>query len=225
MVKGLLNRVKKRIKGEDDISGNFPSANGSNIGPLSSMLGPSGRITLASLKWHFNESSREDFIEFVQNPVLVGSALNNRAMTAMDHPDDESADFGQALKSSQTLVVNLDDHLSKKSGPGASLPYAIYPLMKRPDSETSANVFSIGRTRNNDMSMKDMAISKSHAVIRTSKGSFFIEDRGSTNGTKVNSRRVAAGAVLLRDKDVIELGNYEFTFLYPSSLHDLLSKF
>jgi hypothetical protein len=189
------------------------------------MLGPSGRITLASLKWHFNESSREDFIEFVQNPVLVGSALNDRSMAAMEHPDDEAADFSQALKSSQTLVVNLEDHISKKSGPGASLPYAIYPLMKRPDSESPANVFSIGRTRNNDMSMKDMAISKSHAVIRTAKGSFFLEDRGSTNGTKLNGRRVTDGAVLLHDKDAIEMGNYEFTFLYPSSLHDLLSKF
>ena len=222
MVRGILNRVKMRIKGEDDISGAFPSSRDSNIGPLSSMLGPSGRITLASLKWHFNESSREDFIEFVQNPVLVGSAFNNRSLAAMDQPEDDSADFGMALKSSQTLVV--DDFISKKSGPGASLPYAIFPLMKRPDSESSANVFSIGRTRNNDLSMKDMAISKSHAVIRTSKGSFFIEDRGSTNGTRVNGRRLTDGAVLLRDKDVIEMGNYEFTFLYPSSLHDLLGK-
>jgi hypothetical protein len=225
MVRGILNRVKMRIKGEDDISGAFPSSRDSNIGPLSSMLGPSGRITLASLKWYFNESSRQDFIEFVQNPVLVGSALNDKGVAALGHPDDESADFGQALKSSQTLVVNLDEHLSKRSGPGTSLPYAIYPLMKRPDSESPAHVFSIGRTRNNDMSMKDMAISKSHAIIRTSKGSFFLEDRGSTNGTRVNGRRVAGGAVLLRDKDVIALGNYEFTFLYPASLHDLLSKF
>ena len=225
MVRGIINRVKKRIKGEDDISGTFPSPNGSNIGPLSSMLGPSGRITLASLKWYFNESSREDFIEFVQNPVLVGSALNDRGTAGVDHPDDESADFGQALKSSQTLVVNIDDHISKRSGPGTSLPYAIYPLMKRPDSETPANVFSIGRTRNNDMSMKDMAISKSHAVIRSSKGSFFLEDRGSTNGTRVNGSRVADGAVLLHDKDVIAMGNYKFAFLYPSSLHDLLAKF
>jgi hypothetical protein len=225
MVRGILSRVKKRIKGEDDIFGNCPSPNGSTIGPLSSMLGPSGRITLASLKWYFNESNREDFITFVQNPVLVGSALYDRSMAAMDHPDDDSADFNHALKSSQTLVVNLEDHSSKRSGPGASLPYAIYPLMKRSDSTSPANAFSIGRIRNNDMSMRDMAISKSHAVIRTSKGSFFIEDRGSTNGTRVNGRRVVDGAVLLHDKDVIEMGNYEFTFLYPSSLHDLLGKF
>ncbi|UCD80073.1 MAG: FHA domain-containing protein [Desulfobacterales bacterium] len=224
MVRALLNRVKKRIKGADNFSENSPSSAGSTIGPLSSMLGPSGRITLASLKWFMNESGRDDFIEFVQNPVLAGSALNKESIAALEHPDDELADKTQMIKINKTQLVNLDDHLSKRSGPGASLPYAIYPLMKRPDSESPANIFTIGRTRNKDMSMKDMAISKAHAVIRMSKGSFFLEDCGSTNGTKLNGRRLADQPVLLHDKDVIALGNYEFTFLYPSSLHDLLSK-
>jgi hypothetical protein len=224
MVIGILNRVKKRIKGEDNFSGGSPSSAGSTIGPLSSMLGPSGRITLASLKWFFNESGRDDFIEFVQNPILAGSALSAESFAAMEHSDDESTDKTQMLKFNKTHVVNIDDHLSKRSGPGSSLPYAIYPLIKRPNSESPADMFTLGRTRDNDMSMKDMAISKAHAVIRILKGSFFIEDCGSTNGTRLNGRRVVDKPVLLRDKDVIALGSYKFTFLYPSSLHDLLSK-
>ena len=224
MVKGIFNRVKKRIKGEDNFSGDSPSAEVSTIGPLSSMLGRSGRITLASLKWFFNESGRDDFIEFVQNPVLAGSALNEERFAAMEHSDDESAEKTSMLKFNKTQVVNIDDHLSKRSGPGSSLPYAIYPLMKRPDSESPAHIFTIGRTRENDMSMKDMAISKMHAVIRISKGVFSIEDCKSTNGTRLNGRRLADKPVLLHDKDVIALGNYKFTFLYPSSLHDLLNK-
>lgn len=221
---GILNRVKKRIKGEDNFSGGSPSSAGSTLGPLSSMLGPSGRITLASLKWFSNESGGADFIEFVQNPALVGSALNEKNLAAMEHSDDESADKTQMLKFNKTYVVNIDEHLSKRSGPGSSLPYAIYPLVKRPDSESPANMFKIGRTRDNDMSMKDMAISKAHAVIRLMKGYFLIQDCGSTNGTRINGKRVGDKPVLLRDKDVIALGNHKFTFLYPSSLHDLLSK-
>lgn len=224
MVRGILDRVKKRIKGEDNLSGNS-SSSGSAIGPLSSMLAPSGRITLASLRWFFKESDRDDFIEFVQNPVLAGSALNEESIAAMEHTDDELVDKTQMTKFNKTQVVNSDDHLSKKSGPGTSLPYAIYPLMKRPDSESPANKLTIGRTRTNDMSMKDMAISKAHAVIHISKGSFSIADCGSTNGTRLNGRRITDKPVQLHDKDVIALGNYEFTFLYPSSLHDLLSKF
>ena len=225
MVRGILNRVKKRIKGEDNFSGTSPSSAGSTMGPLSSMLGPSGRITLASLKWFFNESGRDDFIEFIQNPVLVGSALNDENLAAMENSDDEAVEKTQMIKFNKTHVLNSDNNLFKRSGPGASLPYAIYPLMKQPDSGSPAHMLTIGRTRSNDMSMKDMAISKEHAIISISKGSFYIEDCGSTNGTRLNGNRVFDKPVLLHDKDVIEMGNYEFTFLYPSSLHDLLSKF
>jgi hypothetical protein len=187
------------------------------------MLGPSGRVTLASLKWFFQESGREDFIGFVQNPVLAGSALNAECFSFAEPPSDEDC-VDKHQRMNKTQIVNLDDQLSKRSGPGTSLPYAIYPLIKRTNSESQADTFSIGRTKDNDMSMKDMAISKRHAVIRLSKGSFFIEDCGSTNGTRLNGQRVKETPVLLRDKDVILLGKYEFTFLSPSSLHDLLSK-
>ncbi len=224
MVRGILDRVKKRIKGQDNSSGGFASSADSTVGPLSSMLGPSGRITLASLKWFFNESGRNDFIAYVQNPVLAGSALSEKSFAAIEHSDDETAEKTQLLKSNKTCVVNIDDHLSKRSGPGTSLPYAIYPLIKRLHCKSPAHIFTIGRTRDNDMSMKDMAISKEHAVIRLMKGSFFIEDCGSTNGTRLNGRRVGNKPTLLHDKDVIALGNYKFTFLYPSSLHDLLRK-
>lgn len=225
MVKGILNRVKCRIIGEDNCSGNSPAWEGSTIGPLSSMLGPSGRITLASLTWLFKKSGRDDFIEFVQNPVLSGSALNRENITASEHSEEESSEKSQALKGNKTHLVNMDDHLAKRSGPGSSLPYAIYPFIKRSNSQSTANIFTIGRTPDNDMIMKDMAISKAHAAIRISKGSFFIEDCGSTNGTRLNGVRVGNKPVLLRDRDVIALGSYEFTFLYPSSLYDLLGKF
>jgi len=224
MVKGIFNRVKKRLKGEENFSPDNPSAEFASVGPLSSMLGPSGRITLASLKWYFNESSKKDFIAFVQNPVLVGSALNAESLAAMEHSYDEPAENRSLTKSGKTMVVNIDDHLSKRSGPGSSLPYAIYPLMKRLDAQSPPLIFTLGRTRGNDMIMKDLAISKRHAVIRISKGSFFIEDCRSTNGTRIKGRRIAEKPVLLNDKDVIELGNYKFTFLHPSSLHDLLNK-
>jgi hypothetical protein len=221
---GIFDKVKKRLKGEDNLCSDYPSAEVSSVGPLSSMLGPSGRITLASLKWFFNESSKRDFMEFVQNPVLAGSALNAENLAAMEHSYDESAEKSTLTKSGNTIVVNIDDHLSKKSGPGTSLPYAIYPLIKRLDAQSPAHTFTIGRTRENDMIMKDLAISKKHALIRISKGSFFIADCRSTNGTRINGKRIADKPVPLNDRDLIELGNYKFTFLFPSSLHDLLNK-
>jgi len=222
MVMGLLNRVKQCLKGERDHPAKSPVRSYSTSGPLSSFLGPSGRVTLASLKRFFQGSGREAFIEFVQNPVLAGSALNSECFSFAEPSDEDCNDKHHRIN--KTQIVNLDDQLSKRSGPGTSLPYAIYPLIKRTNSESPAHTFSIGRTKDNDIIMKDMAISKTHAVIRLSKGSFSIEDCGSTNGTRLNGRNIKHKPVLLRDKDVIALGKYEFTFLLPSSLHDLLSK-
>ena len=216
MVKGILNRVKNRIKGQADMAGGSGAI--STIGPLSSMLGPSGRVTLASLNWFYQESGRADFIEFVQNPVLIGSALSAGCFSTADQPEEDSSPD----KIGKTQILNLDDKISKKSGPGTSLPYAIYPLMKRTESESDS--FMIGRTKNSDMSMKDMAISKKHAAIRIMKGSFYIVDFDSTNGTRLNGRSVQNKPEKLKDQDIIALGNYEFTFLTPASLHDLLSK-
>jgi hypothetical protein len=224
MVKTLLNRVKQRIKGEADYSGKSKLHASATIGALSSMLGPSGRITLASLKWFSQESGRADFIEFVQNPVLVGSALKPGNISPSDQHEDDSGSNSNTYKAGKTQIVNLDDQMSKRSGPGTSLPYAIYPLMKRTDADSPENRITIGRTKDNDMIMKDMAISKSHAAIRISRGAFYIEDCGSTNGTRLNGQRVQDKPLKLHDKDIVALGNYEFTFLAPASLYDLLSK-
>ncbi len=223
MVRGILQRVKSRIRVDAEFPARLKVQASSTIGPLSSMLGPSGRITLASLKWFFQESDRIDFIEYVQNPLLVGSALNAESISASNHLDEDTGGNTNLFKLNKTQSVNLDDQISKKSGPGTSLPYAIYPLVKRTHSESMEDRFSIGRIKGNDMIMKDMAISKKHAIVIIHKGAFYIKDCGSTNGTRLNGRTVKDEPVKLHDKDQIQLGNYKFTFLSPASLHDLLS--
>ena len=222
MVRNIFSRVRKSVDSETKSSSKAQAP--STIGVLSSMLGPSGRITLGSLKWFIQESGRDYFIEVVQNPVLIGSALNAESLSASEHLEEESGVSSNLYKLHKTHIVNMDDQITKVSGPGSSLPYAIYPLMKRTDAESHADTFKIGRTKDNDMSMKAMAISKLHAVIRMSKGAFYIHDCGSTNGSKHNDRRLTDKPVKLRDKDIISLGNFDFTFLTPASLHDLLTK-
>jgi hypothetical protein len=90
MVRGILQRVKNRIGVDGEFPARYKVQASSTIGPLSSMLGPSGRITLASLKWFFEESDRADFIEYVQNPLLVGTALNAESISTANHPDEDT---------------------------------------------------------------------------------------------------------------------------------------
>jgi len=70
--------------------------------------------------------------------------------------------------------------------------------------------------------MPDYAISKRHAIIDIEDGLYYIRDAGSTNGTKVNGERLGKKRTRLNDKDVIGFARYEFTFLYPKSLYNML---
>ena len=54
-------------------------------------------------------------------------------------------------------------------------------------------------------------VSRRHAEVRPSGGSWIVSDLGSTNGIKVNGRRVD-GPQSLRPGDVIELGTSRVTF-------------
>ena len=74
----------------------------------------------------------------------------------------------------------------------------------------------IGRTEGNQVRIDDSAVSSSHAEILVAKDSegrdvFVIHDRGSTNGTFVNDKKVESQA--LHHQDVIRVGWNHFTFV------------
>jgi hypothetical protein len=63
----------------------------------------------------------------------------------------------------------------------------------------------IGRSRECDVVLSDQNVSRKHAEVRPSGGSWIVRDLGSTNGVKVNGRRIT-GAQSLKPGDSIELG-------------------
>jgi hypothetical protein len=69
----------------------------------------------------------------------------------------------------------------------------------------------LGRSREADIVLDDANVSRKHAEIRPSGGSWTVRDLGSTNGVKVNGRRID-GAQSLKPGDVIELGTSHATF-------------
>ena len=70
--------------------------------------------------------------------------------------------------------------------------------------------FTIGRSRDCDLVLDDPNISRRHAELRSDGTSWRIADLGSTNGIKVNRRRVDQAA--LRPGDRITLGVTDFDF-------------
>jgi pSer/pThr/pTyr-binding forkhead associated (FHA) protein len=68
----------------------------------------------------------------------------------------------------------------------------------------------IGRTPTSDLTLVDEGISREHAVISWDADHFSIEDLQSTNGTRVNGKRIRS--VELQDGDQIQIGRTLFTF-------------
>ena len=69
----------------------------------------------------------------------------------------------------------------------------------------------LGRWRDADVVLNDPNVSRHHAEVRPSGGSWIVNDLGSTNGIKLNGRRVR-GPESLKPGDEIELGTSRVTF-------------
>jgi SARP family transcriptional regulator, regulator of embCAB operon len=69
----------------------------------------------------------------------------------------------------------------------------------------------IGRRPDNDIVLDDDEVSRYHAVVIDTGGSFVISDLRSTNGVEVEGQRIR-GSVTLADGDHIRIGGHDFIF-------------
>ncbi len=70
----------------------------------------------------------------------------------------------------------------------------------------------IGRDGHNDIVINDPEVSRYHAHLFLGDKGYFVEDKGSTNGTFVNTKRITE-PTLLKNNDVVLLGeNISFVF-------------
>ena len=77
-------------------------------------------------------------------------------------------------------------------------------------------VFSIGADTQNDLPIvEDSYVSREHAYLRYERGSLFIYDKGSRNGTFVNDTPVPDTGVALRPGDRITFGTSTFAVVMP----------
>ena len=80
--------------------------------------------------------------------------------------------------------------------------------------EIRKDVLSIGRSRDSDIFLEDLAVSRLHAsIVTTSNGNYALKDEGSANGTKVNGQLVAKYQPHpLQEGDRIQLGQTVLVF-------------
>jgi predicted component of type VI protein secretion system len=79
----------------------------------------------------------------------------------------------------------------------------------------------IGRSRENHVVVQSAAVSRRHAAVVEREGRWYVEYRGSYNGTFLNGTRVNPGTPLpLRHADRIEIGGEALLFSWPAQLRD-----
>ncbi len=78
-------------------------------------------------------------------------------------------------------------------------------------------VTSIGRKPGNDVVLKDPSVSGYHAKIRFEDDAYFLYDFATTNGTRVNGKKIFRKRI--GDGDIIEIGGITFVFLSKRNPH------
>jgi len=83
-------------------------------------------------------------------------------------------------------------------------------------------VLTLGRDKNSDIVIIDLLVSRNHAMIRRlGRSDYYLIDSGSSNGSFVNSHRVAIPR-LLKTGDRIQIGGSELVFEQKHKLEDAL---
>ncbi len=79
--------------------------------------------------------------------------------------------------------------------------------------ELTSDEVLIGRNPNTTITLLDENISREHAIVLLDEetGTYTIEDLQSSNGTKVNGKRIRSAK--LANSDEIEIGSTRFRFL------------
>ncbi|MGC1310313.1 MAG: adenylate/guanylate cyclase domain-containing protein [Phormidesmis sp.] len=87
----------------------------------------------------------------------------------------------------------------------------------RPLSLVGNSCWTVGRSDDNNLVLSDRWISRNHAMLQCmDKGSYYLIDLGSRNGSFINGRRVSV-PVTLQNGDDITFGQTELQFLCPTS--------
>ena len=117
--------------------------------------------------------------------------------------DPEPADFGH------TMVYSVDREARRMDAPAS---YGGRAMLVGGGKRTvlSGSRVVIGRSRDCDVTLDDANVSRRHAELRREGASWVVADLGSTNGVKVNGRRVQEQP--LSPGDEITLGLERLTF-------------
>ena len=152
------------------------------------------------------EHARTEGLALVTRPTVeFGIQTQLVQPPEAERPQEEEpapADFGH------TMVYSPDRVARRLVPPVAEGRAMLVGGGKR--TVLSGNRVVLGRSRDSDVRLDDPNVSRRHAELRREEGGWVVADLGSTNGVKVNGRRVSEAP--LKPGDEIALGLERLTF-------------
>src|SRR5215210_3310001 len=125
--------------------------------------------------------------------------------------EDEEAEEPSQGDHGHTMVYSTSDRLSEPLREPDPRRRAARVRVGGRTSVVGSGGAVLGRSREADIQVDDPNVSRKHAELRPSGASWTVRDLGSTNGVKVNGRRIQ-GPQSLKPGDTVELGTSRLTF-------------
>jgi hypothetical protein len=180
---------------------------------------------IEELSAYLLEHARREELILASNPVIVFETdehltlgefgIQARLVRPEDHSDGthspppsppESEQHGKTMiYSTSARVGGAVEQAHARRAPRVLLSVGDRRLLVPPKGAT------IGRSRDCEIVLDDVGISRRHAEIRPGRQGWTIEDLGSTNGVTINGREVR-GVEPLQPGDRVELGSTEVVF-------------
>jgi hypothetical protein len=121
-----------------------------------------------------------------------------------DDAEPEQADFGN------TMVYSVDREAWQLDAPQPVSDGRAMLVGGGRRTVLSGSRFVIGRSRDADLMLDDPNVSRRHAELRRDEGGWTVADLASTNGVKVNGRRVAEHRLSPGDEITVGLEKLHF---------------
>jgi hypothetical protein len=150
----------------------------------------------------FHTDERLDLGEFGIQAQLLAAPEDEREPDAPATPPPSAGDFGH------TMVYSPDREV-RRLDPALDRRQALLVGEGRRNVLGGSRVV-VGRSREADIVLADPNVSRRHAELRRDEGGWHVVDLGSTNGIKVNGRRVDQAG--LSPGDQITIGVTDLTF-------------
>jgi hypothetical protein len=153
------------------------------------------------------DQPREWFVNAFRHPFLVGEAVLHKPL------------LGRTLIFDAGATLNTAEQELTEADRSRRLVLAI-----RKYHDTFPSMITVGRTKNNDVVIADVMVSKFHAFFRPHEDYYELADAGSQNGTRVGERVIVpkAPAQPVHSGDTVHFAQLRFRFLDAGACWDEL---